>query len=117
MTAPILLIDDTRSFKPGFRDDAIVARSSEDGIEVLKNHAVFEEVWLDFVLAGMDDITNVLRWMRDYKREGNTLPEVKKFFYHSSGASGDSLVFMMLENAGYSPDIVERVWNRSEMFV
>lgn len=97
ITKNILLVDDERSFTD-CRETA-VARTSGEAITILETHD-FDEVWLDFVLAGMDDTMAVAFYIQKRYREGNPV-QVGEFIVHSSATGAYQLLESILSPLGY----------------
>lgn len=94
--ATIVLFDDERSFKPGFRDDAIVVRTVTEAEELFAKLDVIDELWLDYVLSP-GDTTEALHAL-----EGT---EIKKIIFHSSAWMARELVEWRLKKAGITVEI------------
>lgn len=73
----VILFDDERSFKPGFRDNAIVLRTVFEAEQFFENNKglVVDELWLDYVLHPGDTSEAI------HAFEGVTF---KKIFFHST---------------------------------
>jgi len=93
----ILMIDDERCFADN--REAVIARTSEDGIEHLQNGR-WDEVWLDFVLVG-DDTLTVAKWVRELHADGGNV-DVGTFIVHSSAIGAHQLLEMILSPLGYT---------------
>jgi CheY-like chemotaxis protein len=97
----ILVVDDERIPAPG-GDESIqvtLCKSSEEALEFLKEwHEggdLLDELWLDYSLAGSDDILPVLRWLEAVAEEGRPF-NVDLIYAHSSAISGRSFVIDVL---------------------
>ena len=110
----IVLIDDERSFLDGrealvFRDEA----SAVEGILALDH---IDELWLDFNLVGMEDVSQALSSLVRASHKGAALPTIGKVFLHSASATGDSLLKAHLTRLNVTSDQIVRIWNQPEIF-
>ena len=100
MSGLIVLFDDERSFKSGFRDDAVVLRTvhaAEEFFESMKETGVVvDELWLDYVLSPGSTVDALPK-----------LPggQVKNVYYHSSAFAAFDLVTYALRTAGYEGEV------------
>jgi len=94
----ILLIDDERNFLDN--REATVARDCKSAIEILKEDAKFDEIWLDYSLGRSGDILDALFYFEEVAKAGN--PIDTKFVIHTSSGSGAHLIETILKEAGYS---------------
>lgn len=102
----ILLIDDERDFRDG-RDYKVI-RSSAEAIEFFQNeNPEFDEVWLDYILAGSDTMFDFAVFADNQACNGSPL-KVKKFIIHTSSNSGYSLLKDILGTSGAYT--LERFW-------
>lgn len=95
----VVLIDDTRTFKDG--RDHVAFRRAEDAVSFLTALPAVKEVWLDFVLAGGEAITDVLFPLIRGKRAGGAVAQPERVVYHSSSSSGYSLVAALCADLGW----------------
>lgn len=96
----ILLIDDERDFVDG--REATVIRSSWEAIEhFTESEQRYDEVWLDFILEGSDDIMPFVKFASEKLAEGKAL-NVGKFVIHTSSWSAVGLMKSVLE--GYETE-------------
>lgn len=107
--SPVLLIDSNKVFKPGVKDNVIVARSSDAALAIVDEMKTFDEIWMDFILDGSDSIVDFLRGLKT-RKNNDSLPEIKKFYYHASEESADELIHMWLTMLGYPETVFERVY-------
>lgn len=93
MSKVVVLFDDERSFQAGFRDDALVARSVEEAVELFKSlkGKIIDELWLDYVLSP-GATTDAL-----YALDGVT---VNAAYFHSTAYMALELVEVYLKKAG-----------------
>lgn len=93
MAKLVVLFDDERTFKPGFRDDAVVLRTVTEAVEFFQNlePRVIDELWLDYVLFP-GDTTEALHALAGV--------DVKKVYFHSSAFAARDLVEIYLKRAG-----------------
>ena len=100
----VVFFDDERSFKPGFRDDAVVIRSLAQAepyfAEIRESGQRIAELWLDFVL----NPGSVDQALYDFPGE-----LVDRVIYHSSSGGGQRLVAVLLREAGFTGE-VEPLW-------
>lgn len=95
----IVVIDDLRTFA----FDAVHARSSAQGIEVLAScvahRQVVDELWLDYNLGRGDTGDAVVAWLTANAEAAQ--PLVREVYVHSSDAFGARRMLAALEAAGY----------------
>lgn len=97
MSKIVVLVDDERDFADG--REAIVARSSNDAITLTDELVFVDELWLDFSLAGMDDVMAFLWHLVARFQEGNPLV-VGKVVFHSSAYGAMDLIKTVGGRAG-----------------
>lgn len=108
-TKSILLVDDERSFADN--REAVITRTSADAISILETQS-FDEVWLDFVLKGMDDTAAVAFYIAKRHRAGNPV-QVGEFIVHSSAPGAYQLIERILSPLGYT---VRPEWETGTIF-
>jgi len=95
----ILVIDDLRTFA----FDAVHARTSAQGIDVLRScveqHQILDEVWLDYHLGGGDHAGTVVTWLVANAEAAR--PLIREVYVHSSDASAARRLLAQLEAGGY----------------
>lgn len=98
MSKCVVLFDDERSFKPGFRDNAIVARTVGEAVSLFESlrGKVIDELWLDYNLSP-GDTTEALHSLKDVR--------VREVFFHSSAYAAKSLVEYHLTKAGVTTPV------------
>jgi hypothetical protein len=106
----VLLLDDERDFKDG--RSTLVARSTQEALELTKDLNELDELWLDYVLAGTDSTDDFLFALR--KRE--TPLNIKQVYIHTSSFSAVSLLEMLLGSLNVDPKNIIRV-NHTDYFV
>lgn len=92
----IILFDDERSFRPGFRDEAVVVRTVFDAEVLFPTLTTIDELWLDYVLSP-GDTTEALHALAGV--------EVKRVFFHSSAYSARGLVEHYLKKYGVLTEV------------
>lgn len=92
----VVLFDDERRFKPGFRDDAIVLRTVSEAEEAFSKLEVIDELWLDFVLSPGSTIDAF------HSLKGIV---VKKIIFHSSAYMARELVKLSLQRYGVYTEV------------
>jgi hypothetical protein len=102
----VLLLDDERSFNDD--REALVARSTDEAIELTDDLCALDELWLDFVLSGSDSTTDFLRYLHGRMHNGNPL-ELRKVFIHTSSWNAVGLLKHWLNMLKVSEDRIERV--------
>lgn len=98
-----ILIDDVRSFRDG--REAIVARTVNEGVEVLTNAGHIDELWLDFMLKGTSSVDEILSELRN---DGVKL-DVDRVFVHSSAPMAYQLLSMLLGMLGVTKEKISVV--------
>lgn len=113
----ILLVDDTREFLPGVRDDAVTVTNTVDALTFLETVTHVDELWLDFNLFGSDDAGQIL-FQLDWKAgQGRKVPSFGKVFLHSSSFHSDQLMTRLLHRLGVSDSQIERIWDQGNYFM
>lgn len=97
--AKILLLDDERNFVDG-REHTVV-RSTQEAIQLFTDSpdVEFDEMWLDFILAGNDTVLDFALFAKKQALAGSPL-KVKKFIIHTSSGSGYQMLKSLLEEDG-----------------
>lgn len=102
----IVLLDDRRNFRPGYRDGAVVLRSvaqAEDFFETIRaSEESVAELWLDFVLAHGESTDEALRTVPGYL--------IQRAIFHSSAWMAHDLVEHALKKRGFSGRL-EHLWD------
>lgn len=102
----VLLLDDERSFNDD--REALVARSTDEAIELTDDLCALDELWLDFVLGGSDSTTDFLGHLVRRQHNGNPL-ELRKVFIHTSAWNAVGLLKRWLGMLNVPEDRIERV--------
>ena len=98
-----VLVDDVRSFADG--RDCVVARDFDSAVELLSQGQHIDELWLDFVLGGMESVSDVLFELR---RNGVRL-SVGQVFIHSSALGIADLLSSTLVGLGVDKSAISVV--------
>ena len=95
----VVVVDDLRTFA----FDAVHARSSREGIDVLASCVAagqhLAELWLDYNLGRGDNGMAVVGWLVEHAAEAR--PLIDEVEVHSSDAFGARRMIAALEAAGY----------------
>jgi hypothetical protein len=95
----VVVVDDLRTFA----FDAVHARTSAQGIDVLRScldgGQVVDELWLDYNLGRGDTGSVVVAWLVAHARE--MAPLVRRVNVHSSDPGGARRMMVALAEAGY----------------
>ena len=102
----VLLLDDERDFLDG--RVTLVARSTDEAVELTEAIDELDELWLDYVLKGWDSTDQFLATLVKRKRAGRPL-RLKKVFIHTSSFSAVSLLNDYLAELEVSGEDIERV--------
>lgn len=105
MVRKILLIDDLRDFKLISDDTTIVvARSSEEALNILREHHDWDEIWLDHDLGTVDGVEDTIMPVVDYLVEYTHTHKGervgRRFFIHSSNPAGVENIKRALATVG-----------------
>jgi len=92
-----LFIDDLRD---PVTDDWVVARSSEQAIEVVRNRGLPVEIAFDHDLGGDDTTMKFINWLPDYfaSRVDWSFPKDFKYTIHSQNPVGAANIRCAMEN-------------------
>lgn len=113
-TMVVLLLDDERDFKDGRK--TLVARSSDQALELTENLTELDELWLDYVLRGSDSTDQFLSALRRRKLSGSPLTLHKVYIHTSSWSAVSLLVSILTEDLDVPEGNIVRVEHR-EFFV
>ena len=95
----VLVVDDLRTFA----FDAVHARSSKEGIDILRSCVAqgqpLDEVWLDYHLGRGDNGGVVVAWL--VANVDSARPLIGEVYVHSSDVSAARRLLAQLEAAGY----------------
>ena len=111
----ILLIDDTRTFIN--ETNVTTCRYVYDAIEELElqPEKVWDELWLDFNLKGLESGTDIAYYAAKQAALGAPL-NIKKFVIHTSSWAGANMMKNMLEASGYTVERFDPI-NLKKVFV
>lgn len=102
----IVLLDDRRDFRPGFRDGAVVVRSVAEAelffAAIRRSGQHVAELWLDFMLSGTESTDEALR----------TVPGelIDRAIFHSDAWMAHGLVEHSLQKHGFQGHL-EHIWD------
>lgn len=99
----ILLVDKRRNFLDGRA--ALVARSSEEAIALSGKEIILDQLWLDYMLDGMDSSGNFLLHLI---RTGTKL-DVGEVFLHTDSWGGVELMQLALKRLGVEQNRIKVV--------
>lgn len=110
MTNKILLIDDLRDFRQ-LQDNAeyVIARNSQQALEILASGVAFAEIWFDHDLGEIDGKVDSTMVVVDFlsERAYNDEPyPVEQVLVHTSNPVGRSQIVASLTRYGYNTRIV-----------
>jgi hypothetical protein len=109
----VLLLDDERSFKDG--RETLVARSTNEAIELTESLFELDELWLDYVLRGSDTTDQFLMHLQQRTRANRPLL-LKKVYIHTSSNSAVGLLQAYLSRLNVHPQDIVRV-NHDQYFI
>lgn len=102
-----LLIDDLRSPLPDFarEHDFAIVRTSQEALDLLSTHPVFDAVFFDHDLGGDDTTRRVATFLREQDFLGQKV-QVGEYYIHTANPVGGKWLTMELNGLGtrrYSP--------------
>lgn len=102
----VLLVDDLRNFRTLAPEvDLTIARTSQQGLDILAEDAQWDEIWLDHDLGDesgeIDDVMRVVDYLSE--RAFNDEPvKVGTVFVHTSNPPGSRAMLAALGRFGYT---------------
>ncbi len=95
-----ILIDDIRSFRDGRQ--ALVARSSAEGVALLNGHHArrIEHLWLDHDLRGTDTIWPVVHLLEDASLAGAPF-DIGRVHVHAARSGPAQRIVVSMRRSGY----------------
>lgn len=96
-----VLIDDERSFADN--RECVIARDVDSGVKLLSEIGHIDELWLDFVLAGMDSVDEILFQLL----RNNVKLSVDRVIIHSSATAAFGLLSKLLVELGVDKGVID----------